>query len=240
MTPGKLRVLRDKAGQTACDYLTTEGSRNTAYALFTPTGDHAQYAICSPITDDYGTIYYKNDSAYLMAFGSAIERLEVTTEPDQMFYSEGEDFDPTGMEVTAVYANGMTRDVTEYVTIVSDPITAENNIVTISFDHVLYHNAENGTAMTSGVSTTTPVTTLEVYVFAEPGDVDGDGAVTKDDAKRIMDYYFETIELTPGEILAADVNCDGVVDIRDANLVYGWVNLGRNDAGKNGSQCCCA
>ena len=50
-TPGKLRVLRDKAGQTEPNYVTTEGSRETAYALFTPVGDQAQYAICSPIVD---------------------------------------------------------------------------------------------------------------------------------------------------------------------------------------------
>ncbi|MBR6798539.1 MAG: cadherin-like beta sandwich domain-containing protein, partial [Firmicutes bacterium] len=66
MTPGKLRVLRDKAGQTKADYVTTEGSHSAAYALFTPTGDQAQYAICSPIVDEYGTIYFKNDSAHMM------------------------------------------------------------------------------------------------------------------------------------------------------------------------------
>lgn len=35
--------------------------------LYTPTGDMAQYCICSPICDSDGTIYYKNDSGYLMA-----------------------------------------------------------------------------------------------------------------------------------------------------------------------------
>lgn len=228
MTPGKLRVLRDSAGQTAADYLTTEGSHDTAYALFTPTGDHAQYAICSPITDAYGTIYYKNDSAYLMAFGSAIEKLEVTKNPDKMFYTEGETFDPAGMVVTATYANGKTRDVTDYVTITADPVTAGTNTVTISFPHVLYHNAENGTAMTSGVATTTPVTTLTVHLGAQQGDVDGDGLVTKDDAKLIADHYNEFCELNAEQLAAADVNADGTVDIRDANLICGWVNQERS------------
>ena len=221
MTPGKLRVLRDKAGQTGADYLTTEGTNQTAYALFTPTGDQAQYAICSPITDAYGTIYYKNDSAYLMAFGSAIERLEVTKKPDKMVYGDGEEFDPTGMVVTAFYASGKTRDVTQYVNCIM-----EGDTVTISFEHVMYHNEENGTAMRSGVGTATPVTTLTVLTGL--GDVDGDGAVTKEDAALIVDYYNEFLELSAGALLKADVNADGVVDIRDANLVYGWVNLGRD------------
>ena len=223
MTPGKLRVLRDKAGQTAADYLTTEGSRQTAYALFTPTGDHAQYAICSPIADEYGTIYYKNDSAYLMAFGSAVTALEVTKAPDRMIYAEGEAFDPAGMVVTAVYANGARRDVTEYVSIAQD-----QDLVTISFPHVLYHNEENGTAMESGVSTTTPTVTLTVQYGNEPGDVDGDGAVTKDDAALIVDYYNEFCELDEVQLAAADVNEDDAVDLLDANLVYGWIKHGRS------------
>lgn len=31
------------------------------------------------------------------------------------YYAEGEIFDPSGMTVTAVYANGLTRDVTQYI-----------------------------------------------------------------------------------------------------------------------------
>ena len=229
MTPGKLRVLRDKPGQTKLDYVTTEGGSSTVYTLFTPTGDQAQYAICSPIADEYGTVYFKNDSAHLMAFGPKIVRLEVTTNPDKMIYQEGEHFDPTGMIVTATYANGRTRDVTDYLTIVADPITADNTTVTISFDHVLYHNQEEGTGMVSGVASTTPVTTLEVKLARTEGDVSGDGLLNREDADLIVKHYNELLELTADELEIADVNLDGAVDIRDANILYGWINLGRND-----------
>ena len=229
MTPGKLRVLRDKPGQTSLDYVTTEGASSAVYALFTPTGDQAQYAICSPIADEYGTVYFKNDSAHLMAFGSKIVRLDVTTEPGKMVYQEGEDFDPTGMSVTATYANGKTRDVTAYVTIVADPITADSTTVTISFDHVMYHNQEDGTGMISGVASTTPVTTLEVKLAGIEGDVNGDCILSKEDAALIVKHYNERLELTVEELEIADVNLDGVVDIRDANILYGWINLGRNE-----------
>ena len=231
MTPGILRVLRDKPGQTAADYLTTEGSRTTAYSLFTPTGDQAQYAICSPITDEYGTIYFKNDSAHLMAFGSKIVGLEITNEPTKMVYEEGEHFDPTGMTISAVYANGKTRDVTEYVTIVADPITADNDLVTISFGHVMYHNVEDGTGMTAGIPATTPVTTLQVRLAGEEpviGDVDGNGVLEYADARLIVRHYNEILDLTDEELLIADVNGDGVVDMIDANRIYGWINIGRD------------
>lgn len=38
-----------------------------AKELFVPEEEMAQYCICSPICDENGTIYYKNDSGYLMA-----------------------------------------------------------------------------------------------------------------------------------------------------------------------------
>ena len=229
MTPGKLRCLRDKPGQTRLDYVTTEGGGTTVYTLFTPTGDQAQYAICSPIADAYGTIYFKNDSAHLMAFGSRIVSLDVTQKPHKMTYQEGEHFEPAGMTVTAAYANGKTRDVTDYVTIVADPITADNTTVTISFAHVMYHNQEEGTGMVSGVASTTPVTTLEVKLAGIEGDVNDDGVLSKEDADLIVKHYNELLELTAAELEIADVNRDAVVDIRDANILYGWINLGRDE-----------
>ena len=161
-TPGKLRVLRDKAGQTAPDYVTAESGKHAPYALFTPVGDQAQYAICSPIVDEYGTVYFKNDSAHLMAFGSAITKLEVTTQPDKTEYAPGEPFDPSGMVVTATYANGKTRDVTKYVT--ASELMEGDTTVTLTFPYVMYHNQENGTAMDAGVTTPAPYVDIKITV----------------------------------------------------------------------------
>ncbi|SFA84328.1 Outer membrane protein assembly factor BamB, contains PQQ-like beta-propeller repeat [Acetitomaculum ruminis DSM 5522] len=55
--PGGVYCIKDKAGQTTPD----------VYPIFEPTGDKQQYAICSPIADSNGVLYYKNDSAYMMA-----------------------------------------------------------------------------------------------------------------------------------------------------------------------------
>ena len=219
MTPGKLRVLRDRAGQTTPDYVTTEGGRTTAYALFTPTGDQAQYAICSPIADEYGTVYFKNDSARLMAYGSAIERLEITQQPTKTAYAEGETFDPAGMVVTAVYANGKTRDVTAYVTYKTDPLDGGDGEFAISFPYVMYHNEENGTEMTSGVETMVPAVTLNLTVGdGLLGDVNGDGKVDQADAQMILDYEAKRLD-TELSLKAADVSGDGVIDSNDAVLI---------------------
>lgn len=228
MTPGVLRVLRDKAGQTKADYVTTEGENTTAYALFTPTGEQAQYAICSPIVDAYGTVYFKNDSAHLMAFGSAIQKIEVTKQPNKMVYAEGEAFDPTGMVVIATYENGQTRDVTKYVTFDTETVSAEHPLLTISFPYVLYHNTENGTEMTAGTASTTPTVTLQLEIgeAEEPvvamGDVNEDGYIDTEDAGLLVDYYYGNRELSEEELARADVNRDGTVDTEDVGKIMDY------------------
>ena len=69
-TPGVMRVIKDSAGQTALlDGVTENGHENCAPVVYTPEGSMAQYCICSPIADENGVIYFKNDSGYLMAVG---------------------------------------------------------------------------------------------------------------------------------------------------------------------------
>ena len=222
-TPGKLRVLRDKPGMTAADYTNVEKSRTTAYALFTPTGDQAQYAICSPIVDEYGTIYFKNDSAHLMAFGSAIERIEITTAPNKVSYIAGEAFDPTGMVVTATYANGKTRDITRYVSWNEEPLTTEDTSFTISFEHVMYHNQEEGTEMVSGVVTQTQAVTIELTVTEGIlGDVDSNGKIELADAQMILDYEAKVLDQGMS-LFVADVSGDGIIDSNDAVLIQQYL-----------------
>ena len=223
MTPGKLRVLRDRPGMTVGDYLTTELGHSLAYALFTPTGEHAQYAICSPIVDEYGTVYFKNDSAYLMAYGSAVERIEITSMPEKTVYAEGEIFDSRGMVVTAVYANGRTRDVTRYVTWQKAPLMAQDGMFTISFPHVLYHNREDGTQMLTGVASTTPTAVIPLTISSGTmGDVNHDGTIDSADAQMILDYEAKNLTGSLSSALA-DVSGDGVIDSNDAVLIEQYI-----------------
>lgn len=237
-TPGTLRVLRDHPGQTAPEHTTTEKYTNkgqttvynSAYALFTPSGNQAQYAICSPITDRYGTIYFKNDSAYLMAFGSAIEKLEVTQAPAKTEYVVGETFDPAGMVVMAHYANGTSRDVTNYLSYSQEALTLEDDGVTFTFPYVMYHNAENsdGTART-GVPGSKPTVKVPVTVTTPKTDVKvdwtaGDITVTTGSEKQA-----ETV-------LAAVYDAGGrMLSVAEAKLVGGAVTLAPAQLGKGDS-----
>ena len=167
-TPGKLRMLCDRPGQTKALLTTTEiytaggveKTCNAAYNLFTPVGTQAQYAICSPIADEYGTLYFKNDSAYLMALGSTVTELTVSSPPEKTDYRIGECFDPAGMTVTARYANGLTRDVTKYVAWSTEPLTADDTELEIRFEHTLYQNR----AEEAGVVYTAPSAVVRLTV----------------------------------------------------------------------------
>jgi hypothetical protein len=142
-TPGMVRVIRDKKGMTEVDHsytstatVTVNGQSTTietGYILFSPYGDEAQYAICSPIADSEGNIYFKNDTARLMRISSRMTSLEIVQQPEKQVYCVGKTFDGTGMKVIAHYANGSSKDVTQYVSFTTDPLTVEDTEITVSF-----------------------------------------------------------------------------------------------------------
>ena len=224
-TPGKLRMLRDRPGMTAPEitsaesylYNGTELSYDTAYTIFTPYGEQAQYAICSPITDEYGTIYFKNDSAHLMALGSAITKLEITTPPEKTNYAAGETFDPAGMTVTAQYANGTVRDVTAYVTWSKEPLTADDTEFQIFFPYVMYQD-KNGQP---GSKVEEPFVILQLTVTGDivPGDVNMDGVVDNKDLTDLLRHVAKIESLPEKAITMADMDHNGTVDAGDVTAL---------------------
>ena len=229
-TPGKLRVLKDKPGQTAASLVSRESytdkgttvSYDTAYALFTPDGKQAQYAICSPIVDENGTIYFKNDSAYLMAVGSTVEELEITRAPDRLTYRPGEVFDAGGMEVTARYSNGLSRDVTGYVTWSAEPLTEEDTDFVVEFPYVMYQNRDG----VAGVTVQAPFAALQLTFGPEfrYGDVNGDGAINIVDGTEILQYINGMLKLSETARKAADVSGDGRVNMTDISLILQYID----------------
>ena len=229
-TPGKLRVLKDKPGQTepmltSTEIYTDKGTTTvyeTAYSLFTPNGDQAQYAICSPIIDEYGTIYFKNDSAYLMAVGSTVSKLEVRQDPEKMDYQAGETFDAVGMQVIAHYTNGTSRDVTAYVTWSTEKLTVNDTDFEIMLPYVMYQN-HNGEV---GVDYMEPFVILQLTISggeAKTGDVNADGRTDMRDVSLLL-AAINADARAEEQIELADLNRDGQVDIADITLLLQWIN----------------
>lgn len=170
-TPGKLRVLRDKAGQTEAEYTSDEYAEKTkyttAYELFTPIAPQMQYALCSPIVDENGTLYFKNDSGYLMAYGSMVESLSMEAKPTKTEYEANEKFDTTGLKVTATYANGVKRDVTHLMKAADKALTQADTSVTLVYGlgQTMYHNVQNtDKTMTPGEETASKSISIDIIV----------------------------------------------------------------------------
>lgn len=149
-TPGSLRVIRDKPGQTeladpVSETYTSGGKRitvdNCAPVLFTPQGDLAQYCIASPVADKDGTIYMKNDSNHIFAIGSKVESIELVQEPDKTRYDAGEKFDPTGMKVVAHLANGAEKDITNSKLLTWRDAELEGNEITVQLTYTLSNSS---------------------------------------------------------------------------------------------------
>ncbi len=159
MTPGKLRYLKDKPGQTeVVDAVTETAADGKTYTcapvLFTPQQEQAQYAICSPICDEYGTIYFKNDSAHMMALGSKITSIKVTKQPKKTVYQAGEKFSKTGMKVTAYLANGKKKDISQYVTVSTFPLKKGTRDITVYYQYQLYNDMEQCDTLFTSVDIT--------------------------------------------------------------------------------------
>ena len=194
-TPGGISVLKDRPGQTAP--LTTT---NSGYSeVFTPAAPLAQYCICSTIADQYGTLYYKNDSCYMMAITSKIESLEITQYPT---ITENEDGTLTvdGLKAVTKLRNGEERDVSKYVSVTKNEQTGGYTVsYTYGFDNENY-GLKTVTAEIADYTVTIP--TGEGYTITGEKTAKGGKDYT---FKLELDYRYEA-----GEDFAVKVNGETV------------------------------
>jgi hypothetical protein len=203
--PGGVVALKDKKGQTAPQTITGSDSSE----IFTPVGSLEQYCICSTIADEYGTLYYKNDSCYLMALTSKVESIEVTEEPTSITEKNGT-ITAEGLKVVSSLKNGEQRDISDYVKVTKQDDGTYLVTYTYGFDNANY-----------GLKTLTTTFGEADFVY---GDVDGDGEVNLLDAALAYAYVNGRCSLTEDQQKIVDVDGDGEVNLLDAALVYAYVN----------------
>lgn len=194
-TPGGISVLKDRPGQTAP--LTTTSSGYSE--VFTPVSPLAQYCICSTIADQYGTLYYKNDSCYMMAITSKIESLEITQYPT---ITENEDGSITvdGLKAVTKLKNGEERDVSNYVSVVKNE---ETGGYTVSYTYG-FDSANYGLKTLSAEIADYTVTIPKDEGYTITGEKTAKGG--KDYTFKLeLDYRYET-----GEDFAVQVNGETV------------------------------
>ena len=222
-TPGGVSVLKDKPGQTAP--VTTTGSGYSE--VFTPVGPLAQYCICSTIADQYGTIYYKNDSCYMMAITSKIESLEITQYPT---ITENEDGSITvdGLKAVTKLKNGEERDVSNYVSVVKNEetggytvsytygfdsanyglktVTAEISDHTVTIPEDAGYTVTGEKTVKNGEDYTFTVTVTEGYDAANMVVKVNDTEVTAVDGKYTVEKVSSDLTITVDGVVKAAVN----------------------------------
>lgn len=232
-TPGQLRLLKDKPSQLQAELVTEEAGISAAYSLFTPQDGHGQHCICSPIADQYGTLYFKNDSSHLMALTGTIAKMQVTKRPDKTAYTAGEAFDPTGMEITLTYENGTSRTLpasrvingttVRYFTW-NDTVTEEDTDFTLTYVPLLYQSDADGEKVPLTATATVPLTVTPADY--DKGDINGDGAVDVYDLQRLYEHCSATAPLTGAALTRADLNGDGLANVLDMQALYSFLTTG--------------
>lgn len=205
---GAIRYVKDKKGVTEVLDPQIVNGKKTAPSLFTPSGAQAQYAIADLVADENGTIYFKNDSGYIMAVGSEVEKL--VTENAKTVCKEGEAYDASDLKVYAVLKNGVKKDVTDYVTMDDTALTADDDFVTVTYKYGMYRDKTNdGAANTTGVAVSPVETTIDVTVLAAE-DYDSVKAVEK----LISDLGEITLD-SENDIKAARAAYDALGDLKE-------------------------
>ena len=80
-------------------------------------------------------ILYKEDIAEqeIIVNGKEIIGIEIKTNPTKMNYTEGENFDPTGMEVNVIYEDNSKKLVTDYDILNGENLEVGNVEITIQY-----------------------------------------------------------------------------------------------------------
>ena len=136
--------------------------------------------------DEYG--WTKKADKYLVS-------IEVTTAPTKTAYFEGDEFDPTGMVVTATYTDNSTSPVTDYDVIVPSTLTADVESIEIEY-------VENGrTRKATQEITVTPVALSSIAFSTNP--------------TKTSYYEGETLDLT-GAVVTATYNNSDTKDVTES------------------------
>lgn len=166
--PSEVRYIKDKKGVTEVIDPSVETyngvKHNCAPILFTPVGAQSNYAISSFICDDEGTLYFKNDSCYIMALGSKIESISAK---GKTVYKEGDVVSADNVTVTAVLSNGENRDVTSITKFPKTPLTKDDFSVSLICDYAMYGDSDTVDGHKTGVETDAVDTTLDIKVLDE-------------------------------------------------------------------------
>lgn len=136
--------------------------------------------------------------------GPVLTGLKITAQPTKTAYLAGENFDPAGMTVVAVYDDNTEVEIQDYTMENDKALKVETTAVTVKY---------------GDFSAEQPITVAQKYA---KGDVNNDGLV--DDVDAALVYAIANGKLTAdlSQQDAADINGDGQVTAKDAEIIYAF------------------
>ncbi len=146
--------------------MTKSSSKIYTYNYVVPKGNGIQTITISEASDLAGNVIDDNNTKKINIESIILSSIAVTTVPEKTAYMEGENFDTTGMKVTANYNNSTNKEITNYTVTDGNDLTPDRTSVTISY-------TENDVTKT----TTQPITVTSKLKMSFNGynEVDKDG-----------------------------------------------------------------
>ena len=111
--------------------------------------------------------------------GKTLTQIYIQNQPTKTTYTEGEDFDKTGMTVIAQYSDGSTKEITNYTIIGGNNLTTDTTSVTIQY-------TEDGVTK----STTQAITVKEKSDVTDSEDPENPGGETPEEPEKTVSSDF--------------------------------------------------
>lgn len=108
----------------------TEGSVNWDNYILEIGTKNYKWTFIPKNTNRYNN---KTGEVQITVIEKKIEEVKIQTAPQKVEYKEGENFDATGMKVVAIYNDGSTKEVTNYIVVDGNNLNEEKTNVTISY-----------------------------------------------------------------------------------------------------------
>ena len=155
----KISILQNNVTKVS-EKMAKQNEYTYTYSYNTTTASGEQKIIISEACDLAGNVMEsKEKSIYITTI---LSKIEVTTQPSKTTYIEGQNFDKTGMKVTATYNNGTTKEVTNYTITDGNNLTVGKTSITISY-------TEDGVTKTTTVQITVNKKSLsKIEVTTQP------------------------------------------------------------------------
>lgn len=142
--------------------MTKNNSKIYTYNYVVPKGNGTQTITISDASDLAGNVMDDNKTKKFNVESIVLSNIAVTTAPEKIAYIEGENFDASGMKVTATYSNNSTKEITNYTIIGGDNLASDTTSITISYTE------DEITRTTSQPITVAKKTLINIEITAPP------------------------------------------------------------------------